>query len=154
MAGYPCVMVAALIKRIKAVNLRHIHHGRPERRREEEFGTAEVGRRNPDDGVGMLVDLHAAPYGGRIAVEMTVPAVIVQDDVGGAVLAVLVRGMEKPATISLHAERVEVIPAHHIGPDDRGIPATGIEPNSPDYGRRHQRHEAAVLFDQIPVIEI
>jgi hypothetical protein len=74
-------MVVARIERIIAGNFRHIHHGRPELRREEEFGTAEVGRRNPRYGVRMFVDLHGAAHRGRIAVEMTVPIVIAQDDV-------------------------------------------------------------------------
>ena len=154
MADHPGEMGAALLHRIPSAHLRQVHQGRPQVRREEKLRAAKVGRRNPRNRVGMLVDLHGAAHRGRIAVEVTVPVGVAQHDVGHAVLSMLVGTMEEPAKIRLDAQRIEVIAADHVRPDDGGIPAARVEPHRALNVVGHQGFEAAVSIAQVEVIGI
>src|SRR5882757_874634 len=93
-------------------------------------------------------------HGGRIAVEVIAPVGIAEDDVGHAVLTMLVGCMDKPAKIGLHAQGVKVIAAYQVRPHDRGTLAAGIESNCPRNVIRHQGFEAVVAVAQVAVIRI
>src|SRR5258708_6472659 len=144
MADGPRRVIAAFFQKIRIADLRQIHDRSPEVRRKEKLRPAEVGWRDANDREGMLVHLYDTADYVAVAVEIAVPQRIAQNDLGHAVLAMLFRGMNKPAQVRLNAERVKIITADQIGPHNRGISLAGIEPHATPNVVHHQRIEAAV----------
>ncbi len=88
----------------------------PKRGCKEQFCAAEIARRDADDGEWMLIDVDRPANNASVLKKMTAPVCIAQHDVGSAVDALLIRGMEKAPQIWLDAEPIEVIAADHVGP--------------------------------------
>src|ERR1700733_7166575 len=109
-------MGAAVIDGVPSGDLRQVQNGSPEVSGEEELSATEIRRRNANDRVGVLVDLNDVPHYCPVGVEAGSPAVIAQDDVGRAVLAMFISRMEKPAEIRLNAECIEIVAAHQVRP--------------------------------------
>src|ERR1700757_634731 len=152
MPHHPGEMGAALIDRIPSAHLLQVHEGRPKVWREEKLRAAKAGWRNPRNLVGVLVDLDAAADCSRIAVEMTVPVGVAQDDIRHTVLSMLVGAMEEPSKIGLNAQRVEVIAADVVGPHDGGISPTGVESHRALNAVGHEGFEAAISITQVNVV--
>jgi hypothetical protein len=110
-------VIAAIFQEI-AQEDRVFHHGNPDVGGEEKLSSAKAGLGNSNDGEGMFVagELTADDMG--IAVEVAVPVGITKDDVRGAVLAFLVRGVKEASEIRLDLEGVEVVAAGHVRPGD------------------------------------
>src|ERR1700733_15029194 len=97
----PGIMVAPLFQRVPVGDLWRIDDRSPKIRREEEFRAAELPRRNAHDRVGVLIDLYGAPPRGGVAVELTVPEGVAQNDLRHAVFAVLFGSMDESSEIGL-----------------------------------------------------
>ena len=147
-------MIAAFLQRIPVEKLGRIDEGNPQIGREEKFSAAEVRRRNAYDREGVLIDLYGAAHSGAVTVEVTVPEGVAQNDLRHAVLSMFFGSMDEPAKIGLNAERIEVIAAHHVGPDHGWVSAAGIEPDAARDVIRNQRIEAVVPVAQVEVIRI
>src|ERR1700733_12728495 len=104
MADDPGEMGATILDRIPSSQLRQVHQGSPQGRREEKLSAAEAGRRNAQNRVGMLVDLDGVAYHRGIVVKVAVPIGVAQNDIRHAVLSMLIGAMEEPAKIRLDAQ--------------------------------------------------
>ena len=104
-------MGATILQRIITCQLRHVHQGRPQVRREEKLSAAEIGRRHTQNRVGVFVDLNGAAYHRGIVVKVAVPIGVAQYHVRHAVLPMLIGAMEEPAKIRLDAQGIKVIAA-------------------------------------------
>ena len=101
--GHKDPAVAARVQVIHALDLLLVHDGNKETRIEEHQGAVEAMRRHADDGKGMLVDLNNAAYHAAIILKMRVPIVVSENDVGSAVRAMLIGGVEETAKRRLKA---------------------------------------------------
>ena len=126
----------------------------PEVGSEEKLCAAEVGRRDAYDCEGVLVDLDGAAYDGAVAVEFTAPESVAENDFRHAVLAMFLRGVDEPAGIGLDAEGIEVIGAHHVGPDHGRIAVAVFEPDAAHDVVGDQGIEAAIPVPEVAVIRI
>ena len=154
MADDPHEMGVTTLQRVPSADLRQVHNGRKQIRREEKHSAAEVSRRNPRNRVGMLVDLNRAAHRGAVAVEVAVPVGIAQDYKGHAVLPMLIGAVQQPAKIRLHAQRIEIIAADQIRPHHRGIPAASVESDAADKVTGNQGCKSMVSIAQIKVIGV
>src|SRR5689334_5948311 len=71
-----------------------VHDRNIERRHEKQYRPAEVRRRDADNRKRMFVHLHDAADYGAVALKMTHPIRMTQNDVRGAVGTLLIRGMQ------------------------------------------------------------
>ena len=71
----------------------------------------------------MLVHLHNTAHHAAIILKMGVPIRVGEHDIGSAVRAMLVGGVEETAEIRLNAQGVEVVPAGFVDPDAGWISA-------------------------------
>ena len=119
---------------------------------EEQQCPVELGRRDAQDGVRMLVHLDDAAHHAAIVLKMTVPIGVGQHQVRCAVRAMLVGDVEEAAEIWLNLHRIEVVPSHLVAPDLGWILARVERHLGEDIGR--QTVEAAVAIAQIEIVGI
>src|SRR5439155_4721435 len=101
--GHKDPAVAARVQVIYTLDLLLVHDGHKETRIEEHQGAVEAGRRNANDGKGMLVHLNDAAHHAAIILKMRVPIVVGENDVGSAVRAMLIGSVEETAKMRLEA---------------------------------------------------
>src|SRR5438067_1314942 len=80
-------------------------------------------RRYTNDRERMLVDLDRAPEYARVILKMDVPVGVREHDIRRAIRAALIGGVEKPAHLRLQFQYIEIISAHLLDPNARGIVA-------------------------------
>lgn len=102
--------------------------------------------------VRMLVQSNDAADDRRIVLKMRMPVAVTQHDVGHAVGAMLVGGMEKPAQVRLNPQCVEIVPGDRLGPGARRIVA-GVEADLRE-AERGEIVEGAVAIAEVDVIGI
>src|ERR1700734_2741434 len=95
---------------------RHEHRGI-----EEEECPVKIPGRNAQNGEGMAIELDHPADDSAIVLEMGVPVLIAQHDVGRAVGRALIGSMEKVAQIWLQSQPVEVSGAGFLDPRFRWI---------------------------------
>ena len=100
----------------------------------------------------MLVQSNDAADDRRIVLKMRMPVAVTQHDVGHAVGAMLVGGMEKPAHVRLNPQCVEIIPGDRLGPGARRIVA-GVEADLRE-AECGEIIEGAVAIAEVDVIGI
>jgi len=144
--------VAAAIQLAQATHLFMVDEGHEEVGSEEQESAVEAGRRDADDGEGVLVEPNDAADDAGIVVETAVPETVAEGDVGSAVGAVFVRAMNEAAQIRLNAERVEVVSADLVEPGGGGVFA-GVEAGLPD-GVGGKGGKALVAVAKIEVVRV
>src|SRR6185437_12030872 len=102
---------------IRAGYLLLVHQGHKEVRRAKQQGAVKSERRYANDGEGMFIQLNHAAGNAGIIVKMGVPKGVVEDDIGCAVGATLVGGVEKTAQIRVKAKHIEIVPCNFVEPN-------------------------------------
>src|SRR5712691_2168770 len=77
--------------------------GHKEIGRENQYSPAEPGRRYPDDGKRMPVELENTAYHPEVTLKTAVPISVGEHNIGSAVRAMLVGCMDDPAKVGLNA---------------------------------------------------
>ena len=103
--------LAARVQVVLPLHLLLVDQGNKETRIEKHESAVESGRRHANDGVGMLVHLSNTAHDTAVVLKTSVPIVVAENDVGGAVGAVLIGGVKETTERRLKAEYIEVIPA-------------------------------------------
>src|SRR5271157_220839 len=119
---------------------------------ERQESPVETGRRDPDNGERVLVQVNRSAHYARIVLKLGVPKRMSEDDVGGAVRAVLIRRVNEPAKIRPNAQGVEVVAADDIEPDAGWIFAR-IEAHLIE-AESCQTVKAAVTIAQVDIVGI
>src|SRR6267154_2280067 len=120
--------------------------------RENQYSPAERGRRYPDYGKRMLVELENTPHHAEVTLKMALPISVGEHNIGSAVRAMLVGSMDDPAKVRLNAQCVEVVPAHFKDPGARWI-LPGVQRHLTDAISCHSI-KTAVAIAQIEIIGI
>src|SRR2546423_7219845 len=100
----------------------------------------------------MLVDLNGPADHAGVVLKMRVPVTVREDDIGSAIRAVLIGGMEETAEIWLDFEYVKVIAAGFDDPGARRIGAR-VQARHGDAESR-QGLEAAVAVADVEIVGI
>src|SRR6185437_14360005 len=114
---FPNPVVSARVQKIRAGYLLLVHQGHKEVRRAKQQGAVKSERRYANDGEGMFIQLNHAAGNAGIIVKMGVPKGVVEDDIGCAVGATLVGGVEKTAQIRVKAKHIEIVPCNFVEPN-------------------------------------
>src|SRR5215469_10811129 len=154
MSHDPGEMRPAPIDWIPSAQLGQVHKRRPQIGRKKQLRAPKARGRNAHDGERMLVDLDSPAHHGAIAVEMSAPVIVAQDNEGYAVLPMLVGTMDKPPKVRLNAQRIEVVATDQVRPNDGWIPGAGVEPHRALNAIGNQRIEAAVAFEQVQIVGV
>jgi len=93
----------AIVQVSSCVYLFVIHQGHEEVWGNKENGPTEIGRRNANNGEGMLVDLHHLADDASVIVKTRVPIRVAKDDIWGAVGPAIIGVVKKSAEIRLNA---------------------------------------------------
>lgn len=97
------VMFIAFIQNREPLQLFLINHRHPDIRGEEEECSAERGRRNAEDGIGVLVHLHHTTNYTAIVLEVAVPIGVTEDEIGRTVWTVFICDVKEAAKEWLNA---------------------------------------------------
>src|SRR5258708_20593843 len=95
--GHKNPAFAARVELVRPLDLLLVDNGSKETRIEKHESSAEARRRHTDDGVGMLVYLSNAADDAAVILKMSVPIIVAENDVRGAVGAMLIRTVEETA---------------------------------------------------------
>ena len=144
--------LSARIQEILPVHLLLVDHRHKEIRREKQKGPMEQRRRYTDDRKRMLVQKNGAAHRAAVVLKMAVPIRPGDDEIRGAVGAMLIGRVNEPAKIGLNVQGVEVVPTHFIEPHGRWILAR-VQPGLGDVVSC-QTVEAAVAIAQIEIVGI
>ncbi len=120
--------VPAFVERVVArLDLRQHRHGHPDVGRVEDLCPREACRCDAEDGVVAAVQLDRFAGHIGIAAKAPLPAAVTDDGDGMAILIAIVLLVEDAPPHSTNSEHVEVIPAHHVAPDERIVPTAAAE---------------------------
>jgi len=108
--------------------------------------------RYTEKGERMLVQLNRPPHYATIIVKMGMPIRVGEHEIRGAVRAVLVGWVDKPANVGLNAQYIKVVSANFIAPSAHRTFAR-IQPR-PGHVCCRQAFKAAVAIAQIDIVRI
>src|SRR5947209_15912684 len=104
------------VQKVFSLYLLVIYHWNEEIRGEKQKRPVKIRRRDTDDREWMLVELNYAPHYACVILKSGMPITVGEHNVRRTIRTAIVRGMEQPPQVRLHAQGIEIVPGYFIDP--------------------------------------